>query len=84
MVPGIAARRSQIDADASVAETNDPTKVIARIMLSKFKSQSVKGGDFGVDLRLQEAFITAATALGKFIKTKTSKKLTGFVRRIDF
>lgn len=72
-VPGLAARPAQIEAEANLIKTDDPNHVIAKIMLSKFKSKSVLGGDFGVSLRLQEAYVAAAKALGDFIKIKTSK-----------
>lgn len=72
-VPGIAAQLSRIDAEATLVKTEDPTNVLAKITLSKFKSKSVSGGDFGVESRLQEAYKAAATALGQFIKTQAIK-----------
>ena len=73
LVPGIIAKPARIEAEANIVRTGDHNQVIAKISLSKYKSESVTGGDFGVGLRLQQAYISAGGDLGDFIKNKISK-----------
>ena len=47
--------------------------LLQKLYCRNSKVKSVLGGDFGVGLRLQEAYVAAGKALGEFINSKTLK-----------
>lgn len=65
---GVASRPATIDAEATIVETSDPTKIIAKIAITKAPGRDVFGFDYETGARLQEAYAKAGKELGAFIK----------------
>lgn len=65
---GVASRPAMIDAEATIVETSDPTKIIAKVSITKAPGRDVFGFDYETGARLQEAYAKAGKELGAFIK----------------
>jgi len=65
---GVASRPAFIDAEAWIVETSDPTKIIAKISVTKAPGRDVMGFDYETGARLQEAYAKAGKELGGFLK----------------
>ena len=65
---GVASRPAFIDAEATLVETANPTKIIAKISVTKALGRDVMGFDYETGARLQEAYAKAGKELGAFIK----------------
>lgn len=65
---GVASRPAFIDAEATIVETANPTKIIAKISISKAPGRDVMGFDYETGARLQEAYAKAGKELGGFIR----------------
>jgi hypothetical protein len=67
---GITSKPAFIDGEAWVVETQNPSKVIAKISITKAPGRDVMGFDYETGARLQEAYAKAGKELGGFIKSK--------------
>jgi hypothetical protein len=67
---GITRAPASIDAEVSIVETQDPSKVIAKISLLKAPGRDMMGFDYETGARLQEAYAKAGKELGGFIRSK--------------
>ena len=66
---GVARKSAQINGEAVIVETADKTKIIAKIRIEKAPGAAFfTGNDFDSGDRIAECYVTAARALGKFIK----------------
>jgi hypothetical protein len=65
---GVASRPAFIDGEAVIVETQNPSKIIARISITKALGRDVMGFDYETGARLQEAYAKAGKELGAFIK----------------
>ena len=65
---GVTSKPAYIDAEATIVETANPTKIIAKISVTKALGRDVMGFDFETGARLQEAYAKAGKELGAFIK----------------
>lgn len=65
---GVASRPAFIDGEAIIVETQNPSKIIARISITKALGRDVMGFDYETGARLQEAYAKAGKELGAFIK----------------
>lgn len=65
---GVANRPAYIDAEAVLVETQNPGKVIAKILVTKAPGRDVMGFDYETGARLQEAYAKAGKELGGFIR----------------
>ena len=75
---GDASEPAFIDGEAIIVETQHPSKVIARISITKVLGRDVMGFDYETGARLQEAYAKAGKELGFFLKKKLRKKLVFF------
>lgn len=67
---GVTSRPAFIDGEAWVVETKNPTKVIAKISITKAPGRDVMGFDYETGARLQEAYAKAGKELGGFFRSK--------------
>lgn len=65
---GVANKPASIDAEATIVETQNPSKVVAKILITKAPGRDVMGFDYETGARLQEAYAKAGKELGGFIK----------------
>jgi len=65
---GVTSKPAFIDGEATIVETANPTKIIAKISVTKALGRDVMGFDFETGARLQEAYAKAGKELGAFIK----------------
>ncbi len=65
--------RAFIDAEAWIVESANPSKVIAKIGLTRAHGRDAWGGDFETGARLQEAYAKSGKELGGFIKSRIKK-----------
>ena len=65
---GIMRKNAEINGDAWVVETANPTTAIAKISVEKALGRTFGGYDFDTGERISEAYADAAKALGSFIK----------------
>ena len=65
---GVASRPAFIDAEAWIVESKDPSKVVAKISVTKAPGRDVMGFDYETGARLQEAYAKAGKELGAFLK----------------
>jgi len=65
---GVANKPAYIDAEALVVESQNPSKVIAKISITKAPGRDVMGFDYETGARLQEAYAKAGKELGGFIR----------------
>lgn len=65
---GVTSKPAYIDGEATIVETANPTKIIAKISVTKALGRDVMGFDFETGARLQEAYAKAGKELGAFIK----------------
>lgn len=65
---GITRRNAYINGEATIVETADKSKVVAKLTIEKAPGNSYWGNDFDTGARLAETYATAGKALGKFIK----------------
>jgi len=68
---GVASKPAYIDAEATVVETANPSKVIARITITKALGYQAMGMDFETGARLTEAYAKSGKELGKLIVKET-------------
>ena len=68
---GISRAAAYIDAEATVVESNNPEKVLAKITITKAPGRDVFGYDFDSGTRLQEAYAKSGKELGTLIKSKS-------------
>ena len=62
---------AEIDGEALIVETANPSNVIARISVLNCPGRTFGGNDYDTGERIQEAYAVAGKGLGKFIKDKT-------------
>lgn len=62
-----------IDAEAWIVDSANPSKVIAKITVTKAPGRDAMGFDYETGARLQEAYAKAGKELGGFIKKQTKK-----------
>jgi len=67
---GISRAAAYIDAEATVVETKNPDKVLAKVTITKAPGRDVFGYDFDSGTRLQEAYAKSGKELGSLIKGK--------------
>src|SRR5688500_16296582 len=67
---GITRAPASIDAEVLIVETQNPSKVIAKISLLKAPGRDMMGFDYETGARLQEAYAKAGKELGGFIRSK--------------
>jgi hypothetical protein len=65
---GVANKPAYIDAEALIVESQNPSKVIAKISITKAPGRDVMGFDYETGARLQEAYAKAGKELGGFFK----------------
>lgn len=65
---GVTSKPAFIDGEATIVETANPTKIIAKISITKAPGRDVMGFDYETGARLQEAYAKAGKELGAFIK----------------
>ena len=66
---GISRKSAQINGEATIVETANKSKVIAKIRIEKAPGNSFwSGNDFDTGDRISECYATAGKGLGKFIK----------------
>jgi hypothetical protein len=65
---GVASKPAFIDAEALIVETQNPSKVIAKLSITKAPGRDVMGFDYETGARLQEAYAKAGKELGGFIR----------------
>ncbi len=65
---GVASRPAFIDGEAWIVETKDPSKVVAKISITKAPGRDVMGFDYETGARLQEAYAKAGKELGGYLK----------------
>lgn len=70
---GVARRPAYIDAEVTLVEAADPSKVLAKVMIDNAPGSGAMGYDFDTGFRLQESYAKAGKELGQFI-TKKNKK----------
>src|SRR5688572_21710066 len=59
-----------IDGEATLVETRNPKKVIAKIIIENTPGRDVMGFDYETGARLQEAYAKAGKEIGGFIRKK--------------
>jgi hypothetical protein len=64
----VMSKPAYIDAEAWIVETQDPSKVVAKLTIAKALGRDVFGFDYETGLRLQEAYAKAGKELGGFIR----------------
>lgn len=64
----ISRKNAEIDGQAWIVETANPTNVIAKIDVLNCAGRSFGGGDYDSGTRVQESYAMAGKALGKFLK----------------
>jgi hypothetical protein len=64
----VMSKPAYIDAEAWIVEAANPSKVIAKISISKALGRDVFGYDYETGLRLQEAYAKAGKELGGFMR----------------
>jgi hypothetical protein len=64
----VMSKPAYIDAEAWIVEAQNPTKVIAKITITKALGRDVFGFDYETGLRLQEAYAKAGKELGGFVR----------------
>jgi len=67
---GVTSRPAFIDGEALLVESQNPSKVLAKITLTKAPGRDVMGFDYETGARLQEAYAKAGKELGAFVKSK--------------
>ena len=67
---GVTSRPAFIDGEAWVVESQNSSKVIAKITITKALGRDVMGFDYETGARLQEAYSKAGKELGAFIRGK--------------
>lgn len=65
---GITRKNAYINGEATIVETANKSKVIAKISVDKAPGNSFWGNDYDTGERLSETYATAGKALGKFLK----------------
>lgn len=63
-----------IDGEAWIVEKTNPSKVIAKITVTKAPGRDAMGFDYETGARLQEAYAKTGKELGGFIKSKAKSK----------
>jgi len=69
---GVVAKGAEIDVEVWLVESANKNQVLGKIILLSQRGKNATGGDFEMGLRLQEAYMEAAQALGALI-IKTTK-----------
>jgi len=64
---GVASKPAYIDAEVTIVETANPSKVIAKITILKALGYQAMGYDFETGVRLTEAYAKSGKELGKLI-----------------
>jgi hypothetical protein len=64
----ISRKNAEIDAEVTIVETADRTKIIAVISVTNAKGRTYGGNDYDTGSRLAESYALAGKGLGKFIK----------------
>jgi hypothetical protein len=64
----VSRKNAEIDGEATIVETANRSKVIAKIIVSNAPGRIYGGYDYDTGVRLQEAYATAGKKLGKYIK----------------
>jgi hypothetical protein len=67
---GIIRRNAQIDGEALIVETANPSNVIARVLISKAPGWGGMGYDYDTGLRIQEAYAKSGKELGRLVGKK--------------
>lgn len=67
----VSRKNAEIDGEALIVETANPSNVIARISVLNCPGRTFGGNDYDTGERIQEAYAVAGKGLGKFIKDKT-------------
>lgn len=67
---GITSKPSDIDGEAIIVETEDRSKVVAKISVDNAKGRNFFGYDFDTGLRIAEAYEAAGKHLAKWLKDK--------------
>lgn len=65
---GVMSKNAMISGEAIIIETGNPSKVIARITVTKAPGRTGTGYDFDTGQRISEAYELSGKALGKFIE----------------
>jgi hypothetical protein len=65
---GIAKKNAEIDAEAWVVETANPSNVIAKISIHNAPGRTFTGNDYDAGERISESYAVAGKGLGKFMK----------------
>ena len=65
---GIAKKNAEIDAEAWIVETANPSNVIAKISLHNAPGRTYMGNDYDTGERISESYAVAGKNLGKFMK----------------
>jgi hypothetical protein len=64
---GVASKPAYIDAEVTIVETANPSKVVAKITITKALGYQAMGYDFETGVRLTEAYAKSGKELGKLI-----------------
>jgi hypothetical protein len=65
---GIMKKNAEIDAEAWVVETANPSNVIAKISLHNAPGRTFTGNDYDTGERISESYAVSGKNLGKFMK----------------
>jgi len=69
----VSRRNAEIDGEALLVETANPTKVLARLSVLNCQGRTMGGNDYDTGTRLQESYAVAGKGLGKFFKGQLKK-----------
>jgi len=71
---GIGSKKGEIDGELWIVESSNHDKIIAKIGFYEFMGKSADGGDFGMTLRIRDAYVNAGWVLGSYIKKHAKMK----------
>jgi hypothetical protein len=70
---GVIGTPANIDADVWFVDSADPSKLLARFRLENCEGIDYNGGDFEASRRTRQAYMSAGTLLGKYIRNRMKK-----------
>jgi hypothetical protein len=68
---GVMRASARIDAEVSIVETADPSKIIAKITVTNAPGRDAGGYDFDTGYRIQEAYAKSGKEIGKMIASQS-------------
>lgn len=66
----VSRKNAEIDAEATIVETEDKTKVVAILSVKNAPGRTFSGNDFATGDRIAECYAVSGKKLGKFLKDK--------------